>query len=63
METFAKFEKIQRHLRRFFAEILRSERCKKHVNLVDLIKSFLLAEFGVDTAENETVADTPRRAT
>ena len=24
----------------FFSEILRSERCKKHVNLVDLVKSF-----------------------
>ena len=24
----------------FFSEILRSQRCKKHVNLVDLVKSF-----------------------
>ena len=30
----------QRNIWRKFAEMLRSERCKKHVNLVDLVKSF-----------------------
>ena len=44
-----------------FCENLRPERCKKYVNLVDLVKSFptsiyyLLAKFGFETAENESL--------
>ena len=42
-----------------FCENLRPERCKKYVNLVDLVKSFptsifyLFANIGFDTTKNE----------